>query len=109
MAIASFFSTVETPFSFLFSLLTLLPLPIFDYGLTTTVPFLCRWWVVKSDYESFKVGWTWWLRCCSFLVMGMRGLDLVAFINFSQWVLGKFSFGLRFFFRGEDYEVWTSL
>jgi hypothetical protein len=30
----------------------------------------------------------------------MRGLGVVAFINFSQWVLGKFSFGLGFFFRG---------
>ena len=57
-------------FDSLFSLLNLLPPQIFD-------SCLCKRWVVKSDYESFKVGWTWWPGCCSFLVVRMRGLGVV--------------------------------
>ena len=70
MAIAYFFPNVETPFSLRFSLLNLLPPQIFD-------SCLCKCWVVQSNYESFKVGWTWWLGCCSFLVVRIRGLGVV--------------------------------
>ena len=92
MAIAYFFPNVETPFSLRFSLLNLLPPQIFD-------SCLCKCWVVKSDYESFKVGWTWWPGCCSFLVVRMRGLGVVELsIWFDAMGVRKFSFGLRFLF-----------